>query len=77
MSATKLKLKPILSIDCTGCPANAHQFELVKEIHCTGNCGEKRKCGDCFGIISYPIKNPSQDTHESFCRSVKFNAEKA
>ena len=70
------QLKPFLSIDCTNCQANAHQFEHEPELHVKGFCGDLKTRGGCFGVILYPIKNPSNANHISFSQSVKFNAEK-
>jgi hypothetical protein len=77
MSIKALDLNARLSIDCTGCQANAHQYEYEEKINVTGYCGDNHNRGACFGVILYPIKNPSQANHVSFSQSVKFNAEKA
>jgi hypothetical protein len=62
-----------------GCRANAHEYSQEPNIFVSAtNCGDTKKTqGGCFGVILYPIRNPSEANHISFCNSVKFNAEKA
>lgn len=72
-----MDLKAKLSIDCNGCHANVHQYAPEEKINVVGNCGDKKTRGGCFGVILYPIKNPSEANHISFSKSVEFNAAKA
>jgi len=64
------KLKAHLSINCGGCKANAHEVHSEPYLHTVGSCGQRQKVGGCFGVIYYPIKNPSQATHDKFIQSV-------
>lgn len=76
MQPTKPNLKPYQHIDCNGCRANAHsEFERNEKIHVVTNCGDKQTLGGCFGIVLYPIKNPSDKAHERFCCAIKASNE--
>ena len=71
------KLLAVSSINCNGCSANAHSsFEQNEKIHVVGNCGDKQTLGGCFGVVLYPIKNPSMSAHLKLCRAVKQHAER-
>lgn len=70
--STKPAMRPFQHIDCNGCRANAHsEPERSEHIHVVGNCGEKKTLGSCFGVILYPIKNPTVQAHQKFSHAVK------
>jgi hypothetical protein len=59
-----VQLKAHLSISCGGCKANAHEVFHEPNLHTVGSCNKRSTVGGCFGIIYYPIKNPSLQTHK-------------
>ena len=63
------RLSPFQHIDCSYCPANVHQYNPEPDIHVVGNCGAKSTRGGCFGIIFYPVKNPSENLNKKLCNA--------
>ena len=75
---TPAGLKPFTHFNCNGCKANAHSaFESSDKLHVTGNCGETHTLGGCFGVVLYPVKNPSAEQHTRFYKTIKAHNEKA
>lgn len=66
-----INLRPISHFNCNGCRANAHsEPEASEHIHVHGNCGERKTLGGCFGVVLYPVFNPSTSQHEKFAKTI-------
>lgn len=64
------KLKAHLSINCGGCKANAHEVFPEPNLHTVGSCNKRSTVGGCFGVIFYPVRNPSAQTHKRLSETV-------
>jgi len=64
------ELKAHLSTNCTGCKANAHEVFAEPNLYTVGSCNKRVTVGGCFGVIYYPVRNPSKEVHEKLSRTV-------